>query len=590
MAQQAGTVAIDRWDTPEHGSEWHIGDSLDMRGKLRPSFGVVMDGAYRVVTIYKDDKLDTSLIRDQVVMHAGGSLVLYDRFRVGLDLPILVFQDTGKQPVTFGGMTYLAPAQQALGDLRVGGDVRIFGTYGSRSPGRIDQTFLLAAGMQVHFPTGSQGDYMSDGRVRFAPRILAAGDLGPVTFAGRLSFMFGRNESWVLGSKWGQEFGFALSAGIRALDRKLVAGPELWMTSVIGSNPSGPRPTGADDGTMHPAEVLFGVHYSLPFVRLGGGIGTAITHDLGAPQFRWVLSAEYVPSIPLDSDADGIRDDVDECPNVPGIAFAKRNGCPPDKDDDGVDDASDKCPDARGSAENHGCPADQDGDMVYDDVDKCPSIYGVKDNAGCPPDSDKDGVWDEQDKCPMVPGPKANKGCPPDEDHDGIADETDACPTQAGVAQQKKEFNGCPSDVDGDGIDNDSDACPKEKGVRTTDPATNGCAAPPVPSLPTLSFRSGSSALADLAPGALDQILEVLKQHAEIKKIAIEGHADGTEPNAQAISAARASAVEKWLVGKGIAKDRLESKGFGSSKPLDRNTSEESRVRNRRVELHSIAQ
>jgi outer membrane protein OmpA-like peptidoglycan-associated protein len=586
-AQKPGTVAIGRYDMPEHGSEWLVGDSLDMRGKLRPSFGIVMDGAYRVIVINKNDKLDTSLIRDAVTMHAGGSLVLWDRFRVGLDLPITIFQDTGKQPVTFGGDTYLAPAQQALGDLRLGGDVRIFGTYGSRTPGRVDQSFLLAAGLQVHFPTGSQADYTSDGTVRFAPRVLAAAELGPLALAGRLSFMLNRNETWILGSKWGQEFGFALSAGVKLLDRKLVIGPELWMTTVIASNPSGPRPTVSDDGAQHPVEALLGAHYTYGSARFGGGIGTALSHDLGAPQFRWLLTAAYVPAIARDSDGDGIRDDVDQCPELPGVAFSKKNGCPPDKDDDGVYDDSDKCPDVRGVAENHGCPGDQDGDGVPDDSDRCPAIFGVKANAGCPPDTDKDGVWDDNDACLTVPGPKKNQGCPFDADRDGIPDEADACPDQRGVPSRKPEFNGCPADVDGDGMDNDADACPKEKGVRTTDPATNGCPAAMLPQLPTLTFRSGSSKLEDLAAGALDQILDAIQKHPEVKKIAIDGHADGTEPHGPELSTARAAAVEKWLVSKGVAKDRLESKGFGSTKPLDRNTSEESRVHNRRVELHT---
>jgi outer membrane protein OmpA-like peptidoglycan-associated protein len=469
----------------------------------------------------------------------------------------------------------------------LGSDVRILGTYGTRTPGRVDASFLLAAGLQVHFPTGSRADYTSDGTVRFAPRVLAAADAGPVTFAARLSFMLNRNEAWVLGAKWGQEFAFALAAGVRLLDRRLLIGPELWGSAVIASNPAGPRPIAAGDGSQKPVEALLGAHYTFGSVRFGGGIGTGLSHDLGAPQFRWLLSAEYVPAITPDTDGDGVTDDADQCPLVVGVPFSKKNGCPADRDDDGVWDADDTCPEQPGAPEDHGCPADQDGDRVSDLDDRCPSIFGVAENAGCPPDSDKDGVWDEIDACPTVAGPKANKGCPRDGDGDGVPDAQDACPDQKGVPAQKKELNGCPADADGDGIDNDADACPKERGKRTMDPATHGCPGPALPSFPSLTFRSGSANVGDLSPGALDQILEALRSHPEIKKVSIEGHADATEPGGQALSASRATTIEKWLVQKGIAKERLESNGLGSAKPIDHNSNEEGRARNRRVELHT---
>jgi outer membrane protein OmpA-like peptidoglycan-associated protein len=139
--------------------------------------------------------------------------------------------------------------------------------------------------------------------------------------------------------------------------------------------------------------------------------------------------------------------------------------------------------------------------------------------------------------------------------------------------------------MDGDGIDNDADACPTKPGKRTTDPATNGCPAA-VLAFPSLTFRSGSTNVADLAPGALDQILELLKAHPEAKKVTFEGHADGTEAHAPELSANRAATIVKWLTAKGIAADRLTFKGSGATKPVDRNTDEEGRARNRRVEIH----
>src|SRR6187402_983029 len=86
----------------------------------------------------------------------------------------------------------------------------------------------------------------------------------------------------------------------------------------------------------------------------------------------------------LDTDGDGINDDIDKCPNEKGTA--KYNGCPiPDTDKDGLNDEEDKCPNEAGPASNNGCPvSDRDKDGINDDEDKCPDVPGVAKNFGCP--------------------------------------------------------------------------------------------------------------------------------------------------------------------------------------------------------------
>jgi hypothetical protein len=60
-------------------------------------------------------------------------------------------------------------------------------------------------------------------------------------------------------------------------------------------------------------------------------------------------------SAPVDSDGDGILDNVDACPAQPGIPLL--SGCPePDSDGDGVPDGSDSCPSEVGTVANSGCP------------------------------------------------------------------------------------------------------------------------------------------------------------------------------------------------------------------------------------------
>src|SRR6266480_5163565 len=114
-----------------------------------------------------------------------------------------------------------------------------------------------------------------------------------------------------------------------------------------------------------------GIQGSLNFRLFGGNKKTV------------AVTTPEVPAV-LDSDGDGINDDVDKCPNTPGVA--KYNGCPvPDTDNDGINDDEDKCPTVAGTAKYNGCPVpDTDNDGINDENDKCPSVKGVKTNNGCP--------------------------------------------------------------------------------------------------------------------------------------------------------------------------------------------------------------
>ncbi|MBK7086249.1 MAG: OmpA family protein [Flavobacteriales bacterium] len=81
-----------------------------------------------------------------------------------------------------------------------------------------------------------------------------------------------------------------------------------------------------------------------------------------------------------DTDADGIPDKDDQCPNEAGLA--NLGGCP-DRDGDGIADKLDACPDLAGPADKQGCP-DRDGDGITDNVDRCPDVAGVATMKGCP--------------------------------------------------------------------------------------------------------------------------------------------------------------------------------------------------------------
>ncbi len=80
---------------------------------------------------------------------------------------------------------------------------------------------------------------------------------------------------------------------------------------------------------------------------------------------------------------------------------------------------------------------------------------------------------------------------------------------------------------------------------------------------------------------------DVILQHPEIQIIEVQGHADdtGTAEFNQQLSAQRAQAVRGWLVKKGIDGKRLVSRGYGATRPIATNQTDEGKAANRRVQF-----
>ncbi|MBK7435054.1 MAG: OmpA family protein [Chitinophagaceae bacterium] len=234
------------------------------------------------------------------------------------------------------------------------------------------------------------------------------------------------------------------------------------------------------------------------------------------------------PPVVKDRDGDGVLDDDDACPDVPGLASLK--GCP-DKDGDGIADKDDKCPDVPGLARYQGCPI---------------------------PDTDKDGINDEQDKCPTVPGVARYQGCPiPDTDKDGVNDEEDKCINEAGPASNF----GCP-------------VVPDEI-VKKIEAAFKN-----------VFFSTGSAKLLAKSYKPLNEVAKIMSDNPTYFAN-IDGHTDNTgKPDKnQILSENRAASVKAYLVSKGVGEDRLTATGYGQDKPVAENTTAKGRALNRRVEM-----
>jgi OmpA-OmpF porin, OOP family len=564
-AQRTG-FAVDRFEPAERGSQFFVADTLDLRGNRRPAVGATLDYGYKPLVVYNLDGSERSaLVRHQTFVHLGGSFVLFERLRLGANLPLAIYQDGERSTVNTGRgtETFKAADKPAFGDLRLAADVRLVGTHGG--------LFTLAAGVRGWFPTGQRSQFTGDGSARVAPQVLAAGDVGPLTWAARLALVYRARDDQYAGSGLGSELTGSAGAGIKGVDGRLVVGPEVFASSVFTSGDAFFKTRGS------PAEWLLGGHYDAGPVRFGAGVGSGLTRGYGAPELRALLSIEIVGSVEKsDRDQDGIPDEVDACPDAAGVPSPdpKRHGCPPDAapldaDGDGIDDAHDACPRDAGPPTNdpatNGCP-DRDHDGIPDKLDACPDVPGISD-----------------------PDPKKN-GCPRDRDGDGIADASDACPDVPGVKDADPKKNGCPPDTDGDGIVDPEDACPKVAGPRNADPKRNGCPIVVVTEKAIeiheqIKFKFDSAELLPESDGVLGAVKRVLDEHPEITKLRVEGHTDnvGAADYNRKLSQRRAESVAKWLEAKGIDKRRLKAQGFGPDEPLGANDSEAGRAENRRV-------
>lgn len=100
-------------------------------------------------------------------------------------------------------------------------------------------------------------------------------------------------------------------------------------------------------------------------------------------------------------------------------------------------------------------------------------------------------------------------------------------------------------------------------------------------------FATNSDRIRPESTPTLEEIGSMLKTHADLR-LTIEGHtdSDGEEAYNQELSERRAAAVKAYLVEKhGIDGARLDTAGFGESKPVGDNASPEGKQQNRRVEL-----
>ena len=107
--------------------------------------------------------------------------------------------------------------------------------------------------------------------------------------------------------------------------------------------------------------------------------------------------------------------------------------------------------------------------------------------------------------------------------------------------------------------------------------------------LKNIFFDTDKTELKAESTTEVDRLFDLLIKNSEIK-VKISGHTDdvGDEKHNQVLSEQRAQSVVKRLIEKGITENRLQYAGYGESKPISDNKTEEGRQMNRRTEFEIV--
>lgn len=100
-----------------------------------------------------------------------------------------------------------------------------------------------------------------------------------------------------------------------------------------------------------------------------------------------------------------------------------------------------------------------------------------------------------------------------------------------------------------------------------------------------VNFSTGAAEITEGSKTQLDDLVKIMKAYPKVE-IKVDGHTDnkGDEAKNKALSSSRAESVKTYLKSHGIDAARISTAGFGPSKPVAENETEEGRAKNRRIE------
>lgn len=528
-------------------------NGTDILGANDFSLGLVIDYGRNLLRVKDVGQSSPQLINHQFQGTFSFNYGIANMLVLGLSAPVNLAsgeaqfdnQNPPQATVNPGQWSPNAFDSQTLGFIAVHGKLRIL---------RVERGFGLALATQVGVPVtdaprsaGADPGFFIWPQLIGEKRFFGAGILKIGANAGFRAHSASGTQLDLRDGRFvdGQRITYGLGASVRVAEPVDIVA-DTYGTFLLG---------GADSAVKPSNEVTGGLKIFIErnsYLMLGAG--PRYTSGFEAADVRAFVGFIFEPSIG-DRDGDGIKDDLDKCPDEKEDfdGFEDEDGCPePDNDHDGIPDIKDKCPNV---------PEDMDGD---EDTDGCPEP--PKDG-----DRDHDGIPDSRDKCPDDPedkdGFEDEDGCPePDNDHDGIPDVKDLCPNEPETFNKFRDEDGCPDR--GNVVVEDNNIVILKK----------------------IQFKTGSAEILPESNEILDAVAGTIKDHPEFQLVEVAGHADERAPDAYnlQLTQLRVNAVVAALVARGTPANKLRSKGYGEYCPEDPEHNEAAWEKNRRVEFKIV--
>jgi len=485
----------------------------------------------------------------------------YDRFRLGVDVPIYLVAD---------GIA--ASGETGLGDLSIDGKARLSDTewpVGLALSGRVYLPTATVDNALGSPNTGWEVSTILDKRFLDDKALVAANvgirggprqDLETITVDDYLTWRAGAAydlKDWV------------------ALSGELVGGYNL---------------AGGDERAV-PLEAMLGAHVLSDDVniRIGGGAG--LTPGIGAPDYRVVLGIDFPLVDPdPDTDGDGLTDSMDDCPNEPEDidTVLDDDGCP-----DLPTPLTVEVVDARGRPIEGASVERPEGDLE-------PGTYTVKVSA--------EGYHPKEASFDVAPAEAAKTVTVPLELVMGTLSvtvkDTDGQPIEASIRMRGKELARA-ADWSGDVVPGKGPLVAEAQGYKlvrqmldieaggeTTvalvlEPSKADLVGDRIDIRDSVYFDSGKASIQERSHELLDEVAGLLEGHPEITRMRIEGHTDsrGSASFNKTLSQERADSVRQYLMDKGVDGARLVAIGYGEDKPLDEAKTAAAYEKNRRVDF-----
>ena len=539
-----------------------------------PSLRLAANWAHNPLVVRWDDGSTTALVRDAVNLDLLAGITLW-RIRAGLDLPLYLLSTSEIQ----GGGA-------GLGDIAV--DLR-----GSILSEEEDAPLGLAIGTRVGLPTATVDASLGSDGLTGELGLIASKTMGKALLAANLGTRF-NPQTKLVNVEVDDQLYYRLGGGYALTDD---AGLSLDLAGHVNYN----EPFG--NPAANPFEGLLGGWYRIADAfTLRGGVGHGFTRGIASPTVRLVAMLGWEPPIESDLDGDGLLDSVDACPEQAEDAdgWEDRDGCP---DPSAlltvrvVDDQGAPVPGA--SVEVSGPQGFDGGSEASGDVH--PGSYQVTASAeGWAADVqvvELQGDADQVVTITMLAKPALVQVVvvgPDDAPVDASFTVGDSDPVSTSKGRGELELAagnyGVTIRAEGFAVENRKLSLkPGETGVVEVKlrPTQVELTVEKIEVKGEVYFDTAKATIQAESNALLDEVAQVMIDHPELVRLRIEGHTDSRGEAAYnlQLSKDRAAAVKAYLQGKGVAPDRLESEGYGETKPLMRGESAAAWEKNRRVDF-----